>query len=108
MVVSSPTAKVVPDGKGGTKTVLGSKPQSVSKRGVLVAYLDGDTVKVGWSKWNKLDAFDPATGLSVAFQRARDAGKYAKTPPPRAIKAALPDFTARAVKYFKTADVVIG
>jgi len=73
------------------------------KIGVKYATVQGDAIKIGWSKCNiSLDPFIPADGISMA--KARALGELCvHTPTPECIKEDLRRFGARALRYFKNA-----
>jgi hypothetical protein len=73
------------------------------KVGVKYATVQGDAIKIGWSKCKtKEDVFIPADGISMA--KARALGEICvHTPTPNCIKEDLRRFGARALRYFKNA-----
>lgn len=47
-------------------------PKTNSRVGIVVAYRDGDEIKIGWSVAHiPLDKFNKQKGLSIALERAR-------------------------------------
>lgn len=69
------------------------------KVGVMVAYKDGDSVRIGWSKCNtKLEPFDRERGLAIAFGRAVK-GNITKKMPNKVCRK-LARFIDRADRYY--------
>jgi len=95
--------------------------------GWLVAIMESDTIKVGWSlqhqgsilmhrKITPIEPWDGDRGLETAYARARQAGVQVTIdddiiPPPgipHTVAQHMPNFIARCIKYFKSANVLTG
>ena len=69
-----------------------------NKKGVLIAFLYMDEMRIGWSLCNKRDKFNKELGLHIARNRAKRT-VHINIPP--SIKKEMNLFVKRATSYFK-------
>ena len=76
------------------------------KIGVIYGTVDGDTIKVGWSKCNvkEGDEFNSAIGIDLAKERANIINH---DDAPACIKHHIRQFGARCVRYFQSASKLV-
>ena len=74
------------------------------KVGIILGWIDNDTIKIGWSKCNlkEGDQFSSEVGMKLARSRALNEPQT-RTPTPECIRNQVRRFGARCVRYFKNA-----
>jgi hypothetical protein len=77
------------------------------KVGIIWGTVDGDTIKIGWSKCNRKanDEFDLLLGLEMAKNRAYG-HDTAKVRIPDRNRQQMREFVCRSIRYFKGAKAV--
>lgn len=70
--------------------------------GLLIAYVDGNTVRIGFSKCNtKYDTFDKKLANHIALNRAMKGTRKTWDDIPFEVRNEIPNFADRCKRYFK-------
>jgi hypothetical protein len=91
-----------PVGKGNMKQYIRDRQRN--KVGVMLAFLDGNEVMVGWSVVCKHDTFDNVKGEKIAASKALG---RAETTIPRKWDEQISFFCNRVTRYFKEENLIL-